>query len=247
MITITAEGDTTPSSFHDRICINVSGKQFVISRSKLEKYPSTLLGSEILDEYYDPNTDEYFFDRNRDTFESIFDFYLFGKLYPPRGMPEDMYLEEVQFYKMMTVFEEDTATESDSDLKHESENRCKVFTRSINNALENPANSIPGKIWGWLDLFFIALSVVAMVVETNPSIKTRIQVAGSAEQRIAFIVESITVIFFTFDVVIRFTVTNRRARFAKSPATWLDIVTVAPYYLELFIDASRFKGLKVLG
>ena len=48
---------------------------------------------------------EYFFDRNRDTFESIFDFYLFGKLYPPQGVPEDMYLEEVAFYRMMSVFQ----------------------------------------------------------------------------------------------------------------------------------------------
>lgn len=118
--------------------------------------------------------------------------------------------------------------------------------KATNKALQDPSSSIAGKIWGWLDLFFIALSVVAMITETNPQIKALISVDGSIEQNIAFVVESITVFFFTFDVLIRLTVSEERLNFLRSPATWLDVITVAPYYFELFLDASRFKGLKVL-
>ena len=120
------------------------------------------------------------------------------------------------------------------------------IVKATNKALQEPSSSVPGKIWGWLDIFFIALSVVAMVTETNPYIKERVDTKGSLEQRIAFGVESATVCFFTLDVLIRFIVSDQRLAFARSPATWLDIVTVAPYYFELFVDATRFKGLKVL-
>ena len=93
---------------------------------------------------------------------------------------------------------------------------------------------------------FIALSVVSMTVETDPSVKTRIDVPGSREAKISFLVETVTVAFFSFDVLLRFVVTDRRLAFLRSPASWLDVVTVAPYYFELFIDASNFRGLKVL-
>ena len=117
---------------------------------------------------------------------------------------------------------------------------------ATNKALQEPSSSLAGKIWGWLDIFFIALSVVAMITETNPHVKAKVDVEGSLEQRVAFGVESATVCFFSVDVLIRFLVSDQRLLFIRSPATWLDIVTVAPYYFEIFVDASRFKGLKVL-
>ena len=80
---------------------------------KFQKLLGIFSGSTDLQTYYDPIYQEYFFDRNRDTFESIFDFYLFGKLYPPRGIPEDMYLEEVNFFRMMSIFNPE---EMDSDV-----------------------------------------------------------------------------------------------------------------------------------
>lgn len=230
------------------ITINVSGRKFLIDAKKLKKYPTTLLGSADIKKYYDPVHKEYFFDRNRDTFESIFDFYLFGKLYPPQGVPEDMYLEEVAFYRMMSVFQHPDEN-SDCDFIITPKRTGSKFSRAVravNKALQDPSSSIPGKIWGWLDIFFIALSVVAMVTETNPEVKRKVSVKWSLEYNIAFAVETVTVFFFSFDVLIRFTVSDERWVFARSPATWLDIVTVAPYYFELFVDASRFKGLKVL-
>ena len=31
----------------------------------------------------------------------------------------------------------------------------------------------------------------------------------------------------------------------KSPATWLDILTVAPFFVEIFIDFSKLESMKV--
>ena len=37
-----------------------------------------------MDEFYDPNEDDFFFDRNRDAFVHIFDFYRTARLYVPK-------------------------------------------------------------------------------------------------------------------------------------------------------------------
>ena len=55
------------------------------------RYPKTLLGSGDLDKHYDPHYGDYFFDTNQEAFESIFDFYLYGKLYQPASIPSEMF------------------------------------------------------------------------------------------------------------------------------------------------------------
>ena len=55
------------------------------------RYPQTLLGSTELDTYYDSEHGDYFFDTNPEAFESIFDFYLYGKIYQPVSIPNEMF------------------------------------------------------------------------------------------------------------------------------------------------------------
>ena len=229
----------------DIITLNVSGRKFVIARANLTLYPSTLLGSPALQHFFRPDHHEYFIDRNRDVFESIFDFYMSGKLYPPHGIPEEMYQEEVKFYQMMTLFASNTPGEEHRESGEAGGTRWGRMCRSVQHALDNPNRSVPGKIWGWLDILFILISVVSMMVETNPSVGTRIEKEGSVEHRVASRVEMLTVMFFTADVMLRLCVAKSKCGFLMSPATWLDIITVVPYYLELFFDASRFKILRV--
>ena len=56
----------------DRIAINVSGLRFETHTSTLQKFSDTLLGDpDRRDRYYDSTRDEYFFDRNRPSFDAI--------------------------------------------------------------------------------------------------------------------------------------------------------------------------------
>ena len=57
-----------------------------------------------------------------------------------------------------------------------------------------------------------------------------------------FVLESATVVFFTFDIVIRCFAHPNRTEFLKGPATWLDVMTIAPFFVELFIDFSKLVG-----
>ena len=71
-----------------RITINVSGRKFEASLAMLSRYPTTLLGNTLTRQpYYDAQRDEYFFERNRECFECILNFYHCGLLRRPQDIP----------------------------------------------------------------------------------------------------------------------------------------------------------------
>jgi len=82
----------------NRIRINVSGQVFETWRHVLDKYPDTLLGSEERDYFYDPATDEYFFDRDPDMFRYILAYYRTGRIHFPRQDCVVAFDEELAFF-----------------------------------------------------------------------------------------------------------------------------------------------------
>lgn len=66
-------------SLSQRININVSGLRFETQLRTLAQFPKTLLGDPLRRiRYFDPVKDEYFFDRNRPSFDAILHFYQSG-------------------------------------------------------------------------------------------------------------------------------------------------------------------------
>ena len=225
--------------------INVSGRPFVIDRCYLEQYPTTLLGSPEIENYWDPRYNEYFFDTHRDAFESIFDFYLYGKLYPHPHVPAQLHHDNVEFFKIMSVFDAQALLDG-AENPAKKTGRYQRIRAKVHNTLEDPGNHFIGKVYGWADLFFIFLSIATMLVETIPHIRVLSNTPGSMEEQLFFGLETGTVTFFTFDVIIRSFGHPSRLEFFKSPATWLDISTIAPFYIELIVDFSKLESMKVL-
>ena len=65
-----------PFHIADRVVINVSGLRFETRASTLDRFPNTLLGDSCKrDRYYDRLRNEYFFDRDRTSFDSILYYY----------------------------------------------------------------------------------------------------------------------------------------------------------------------------
>ena len=188
---------------------------------------------------------EYFFDTHRDAFESIFDFYLYGKLYPHPNVPAPLHHDNVEFFKIMSVFD---AQELMDGGEHTIKKKSKYarIRAEIHNTLEDPGTYLIGKVYGWADLLFILLSIATMLVETIPHIHAVADIPGSMESKLFFALETATVVFFTFDVVIRAFAHPSRLEFFRAPATWLDICTIAPFYIELLVDFSKLESMKVL-
>jgi len=112
--------------------------------------------------------EEYFFDRHRVTFESIFNYYLYGgKLKRPPSVADDIFLDECEFFEV----EEQVV----KDYK-----QAEGYTETIH---EYPDNPILAKIWGLFEYpetsklaFFIGIvsviatlvSIVTFTLETLP-------------------------------------------------------------------------------
>jgi len=85
----------------ERVVINVSGMRFHTRRSTLERYPQTLLGDGAKRRrYFDPARREFYFDRNRPSFDAILYYYQSGgRLRRPLAVHPDIFIEELEFYQ----------------------------------------------------------------------------------------------------------------------------------------------------
>ena len=65
----------------EKVVINVSGMRFETRLDTLDQFPKTLLGdAKKRNRYYDPLKNEYFFERDRTSFDSILYFYQVRRL-----------------------------------------------------------------------------------------------------------------------------------------------------------------------
>lgn len=122
--------------------------------------------------YYDHMTEEYFFDRHRATFESIFNYYKYGgKLKRPPSVTDDIFLDELAFFEV-------------------EEHVIKAYKREegyTETKYEYPDNEVLAKIWalfeypetsraafaiGIISVIATLVSIVTFTLETLPKFKT---------------------------------------------------------------------------
>ncbi|KAG9338582.1 hypothetical protein JZ751_025640 [Albula glossodonta] len=88
--------------FCERVVINISGLRFETQLKTLAQFPATLLGDPRKRmRFFDPLRNEYFFDRNRPSFDAILYYYQSGgRLRRPVNVPVEIFLEEIKFYEL---------------------------------------------------------------------------------------------------------------------------------------------------
>jgi len=86
----------------ERIVINVSGLRFETQIKTLSNFENTLLGDpQKRLKYFDPLRNEYFFDRNRSSFDAILYYYQSnGRLRRPLNVALDVFAEEIKFFEL---------------------------------------------------------------------------------------------------------------------------------------------------
>eukprot|EP00755_Sulcionema_specki_P030052 Sspe_Gene.93493::Locus_66119_Transcript_2_2_Confidence_0.667_Length_1684::g.93493::m.93493 len=77
----------------------------------------------------------------------------------------------------------------------------------------------------------VAVSCTTFAVETLPKYYKR-------DLEAFFIVESICIAWFTIELVIRFATCRDRCSFFKSKFNWIDLLSVIPYYINIFLVAA---------
>ncbi|KAJ8302006.1 hypothetical protein KUTeg_020993 [Tegillarca granosa] len=237
----------------ERIVINVSGRKFETWRTTLEKYPDTLLGSNEKEFFFDEETKEYFFDRDPELFRHILNYYRTGKLHYPKHECISSYDEEIAFFGIMPDLIGDCCYEEFRDRKRENAERLLDDKDSENGELEpvanlrermwrsfeNPNISTAALVFYYVTGFFIAVSVMANVIETIPGGRIpgtdQNPEFGERYKPAFFCLDTACVMIFTAEYLLRLYAAPDRCRFMRSVMSIIDVVAILPYYIGLVI------------
>ena len=85
-----------------RVIINVSGQRYETQLRTLDRFPLTLLGNPVKRRrFWDARRREFYLDRHRPSFQAVLYYYQSGgRLRRPLEVPEDVFLDELEFYEL---------------------------------------------------------------------------------------------------------------------------------------------------
>lgn len=249
------------------IRVNVGGKVFHIPERCAIRYPDTRIGSlalcrgrakllRLCDDYNVPKN-EFFFDRDPAFFHHVYHFYKSGVLWIIREMCPINFEEEIAYWGLSLkdtqlccwmVFQE-KVDELKDDLKVEKELLAEIevkyddecfkdmmfgdIRRSLWNIAENPYSSPLAKAFTVISNLFVLFSIVAMALNTVEEL----QVYRMFNKTHMEWMEIITIVFFTFEYLIRLFTTPDLGMFIRSGLNFVDMVSVMPYFVQIIFEA----------
>ncbi|XP_041986496.1 potassium voltage-gated channel protein Shaker isoform X1 [Aricia agestis] len=233
--------------FCERVVINVSGLKFETQLRTLNQFPETLLGDPSRRiRYFDPLRNEYFFDRNRPSFDAILYYYQSGgRLRRPVNVPLDVFSEEIKFYELgeqaTNKFREDEGFIKEEEKPLPSNER----QRKIWLLFEYPESSQAARVVAIISVFVILLSIVIFCLETLPEFKhykvfnTTTNGTKIEEDEVPditdpfFLIETLCIIWFTFELIVRFLACPNKFNFFRDVMNIIDIIAIIPYFITL--------------
>ncbi|XP_032406295.1 potassium voltage-gated channel subfamily A member 10-like [Xiphophorus hellerii] len=238
----------------EKVIINISGLMFETQLSTLSKFPETLLGDPMKRlQYFDPMKNEYFFDRNRPSFDGILYYYQSGgRLRRPANVPLDIFANEIVFYELgheaMEQFREDEGFIKEPEVLLPTNELQRQFWLLF----EYPESSSAAKSVALVSVFVIVISIFIFCLETLPEFRDDsdfppgfIQMINGTASYPApktvwtyltdpfFIVETICIIWFCFELGVRFVVCPSKSDFFNNIMNIIDIVSIIPYFVTL--------------
>ncbi|XP_043248689.1 potassium voltage-gated channel protein Shaker isoform X1 [Colletes gigas] len=233
--------------FCERVVINVSGLRFETQLRTLNQFPDTLLGdpSRRL-RYFDPLRNEYFFDRNRPSFDAILYYYQSGgRLRRPVNVPLDVFSEEIKFYELGELATNKFREDEGFIKEEEKPLPTHEFQRKVWLLFEYPESSQGARVVAIISVFVILLSIVIFCLETLPEFKhykvfntttngTKIEEDEVPDTKDPFfLIETICIIWFTFELSVRFLACPNKLNFFRDVMNFIDIIAIIPYFITL--------------
>nr|XP_031827977.1 potassium voltage-gated channel protein Shaker isoform X2 [Nomia melanderi] len=233
--------------FCERIVINVSGLRFETQLRTLNQFPDTLLGdpSRRL-RYFDPLRNEYFFDRNRPSFDAILYYYQSGgRLRRPVNVPLDVFSEEIKFYELGELATNKFREDEGFIKEEEKPLPTHELQRKVWLLFEYPESSQGARVVAIISVCVILLSIVIFCLETLPEFKhykvfnTTTNGTKIEEDEVPditdpfFLIETICIIWFTFELSVRFLACPNKLNFFRDVMNFIDIIAIIPYFITL--------------
>ncbi len=247
---------------NQKVIINIAGLRFETRLRTLDQFPDTLLGDPMKRMgYFDPMRNEYFFDRNRPSFDGILYYYQSGgKVRRPANVPLDVFTDEIVFYELgqeaMDQFREEEGFIKDVEIPLPSNEIYRQFWLLF----EYPESSNAARGVALVSVFVIVISIVIFCMETLPEFREDLEIfpttgvsfnqmhpsgdpPSASPKTISstfsdpfFIIETACVIWFFFEFFVRFLVCPSKREFFNNIMNMIDIVSIIPYFITLITE-----------
>lgn len=241
-----------------RVTISIRGARFETFERTLDTFPDTLLGN--VDKrmaYFDNTRNEYYFDRDKLSFDAILFYYQSsGILSRPEFVPEKVFEEELEFYGITDSLR--------SKKKNEFLNQtCIMPTRKWQKMLwiflEQPDSSIQAKWFSRFSVVVIILSIVAFCSETifldahsDPWLDSALEngvykenTKGSHHALLTvppktwFWIDTIITSWFCLEYLARLVSSPFKIKFIFSFLSLIDLIAIFPFFISLYVSAKH--------
>ncbi|KAM3859888.1 potassium voltage-gated channel subfamily A member 7-like [Diretmus argenteus] len=240
----------------ERLAINVSGMRYETQLRTLAQFPNSLLGdSRRRLRYFDPLRNELFLDRNRACFDAILYFYQSGgRLRRPANIPLDIFMDELMFYELgeeiVNRFKEDEGFPKEEERplpRNEIQKRLWML-------FEHPESSSGARIIAIISVMVIVVSILIFCLETLPEFrpekegKQQSQAKNMTEnmppppnifQDPFFLVETVCICWFSFELFMRFTCCPSKTHFFKDVMNIIDFSAILPYFVTVGTELAK--------
>ncbi|KAM7411824.1 hypothetical protein PAMA_021685 [Pampus argenteus] len=245
-----------------KVIINIAGLRFETQLKTLDQFPETLLGDPFKRmDYFDPMRNEYFFDRNRPSFDGILYYYQSGgKIRRPANVPLDVFADEIVFYQLgneaMEQFREDEGFIKDVEIPLPDNDIYKQFWLLF----EYPESSNAARGVALVSVFVIVISIIIFCMETLPEFRddsfdtfvptaaqpfnqsigyTSVAPPGAKPATFSdpfFIIETACIAWFFFELCVRFLVCPSKKEFFHNLMNIIDIISIIPYFVTVVTE-----------
>ncbi|XP_067095762.1 potassium voltage-gated channel subfamily A member 10-like [Osmerus mordax] len=239
-----------------KVIINIAGLRFETQLKTLDQFPETLLGDPAKRmDFFDPMRNEYFFDRNRPSFDGILYYYQSGgKIRRPANVPLDVFADEILFYELgteaMEQFREDEGFIKEAEIPLPTNEVHRQFWLLF----EYPESSNAARGVALVSVFVIVISIIIFCVETLPEFREEMdriiptamqpfnQSGGSAPAFTSpfsdpfFIIETACIVWFFFELCVRFVVCPSKRDFFHNLMNVIDLVSIIPYFVTVVTE-----------
>ncbi|XP_055349348.1 uncharacterized protein LOC129596176 [Paramacrobiotus metropolitanus] len=245
------------SHSYDMVHFIAGGQRFCCPEWILATHPDTLLGNaDKRRRYYSTARKCYVFpDTLPDVFNAVLEYYEGEMLMRPGRVGLRVYLEQVELFELDPKEVQDLLIREGIRFEHFTQGHTHInyehFKHPLHaqlwDILENPETGVWAKFISALSMGLTLLSVVLFCLETLPELDY-LDVDGeasySAPRNPIFILNTICVVYFSLELIIRFIVCPSKKAFAKNWMNWVDLFAVVPYFvtLTMILGDVKFQG-----
>ncbi|XP_077369691.1 potassium voltage-gated channel subfamily A member 10 [Festucalex cinctus] len=244
-----------------KVIINIAGLRFETQLKTLDQFPDTLLGDpQKRMEYFDPMRNEYFFDRNRPSFDGILYYYQSGgKVRRPANVPLDVFADEIVFYELgneaMEQFRDEEGFLRDVEIPLPTNDISRQFWL----LLEYPESSNAARCVALVSVLVIVISIIIFCMETLPEFRDDTDIVVLTAVKPAnlsgvyssvdplgvlppafsdpfFMIETACIAWFFFELCIRFLVCPSKTEFFHNLMNIIDIISIIPYFVTVVTE-----------